>query len=155
MPTPNSAGLRPASIWPISLLALAGFIGLVYGSLAQTPIAVLGEIHRASRLTLVMSFPSFTAVGHFVAYAMAAAMVALVTPAVGLWPKGRRWQMLPYVWLALLAIGLEVAQQGTATRSFDWVDMIAGVAGVGIVAAPANLLIRVEPRLLRVKPEAD
>ena len=71
---------------------------------------------------------------------LAAIALALVLPLRGHGSWGRRWQILSTIGLAMLAIGLEVAQQGTAHRSFDWVDMIAGLAGVGIIA-PAILLV--------------
>lgn len=138
----HTARRRASGSWVIMLLALAGLVGLVYGSLAQTPMALLSEVHRASRLTLVMSFPSFTAAGHFFAYALAAGGWAVVTSFSGHWHSGLGRQILPYSGLAMLAIALEVAQLGTATRSFDWVDLIAGVAGVGVVA-PAMLLLAV------------
>ena len=121
------------------ILVMGGFACLAYASLAQTPIGWLGEIHRVSRVNQWMSFPNFTAVGHFIAYGAAAALSPVILSLSGPGMRARGWQALSLLGLAMLAIGFEIAQQGTHTRSFDWVDMAAGVAGVALVA-PAILL---------------
>ncbi len=114
------------------LLVAAGFIGLSYGSLAAAPITLLADIHRVTGADQLLSFPAFTTWGHFIAYALCGLLLAFVNPG--------RWRWLGYIGLTAVAIGLEVAQQDLATRSFDWADMLAGVAGVVAAAATALLL---------------
>lgn len=79
------------------------------------------------------SFEHGDKVGHFVIFATVGLLANLAL-------RFRRWQQLPWqpevgsVLVCLYALGDELSQLYFPSRNFEWLDLIAGIAGVVLVS---------------------